>query len=238
MGILEGKRAIVTGAGQGVGRGIALAFASEGCAIAAAGRTESKLHDVVKEIETRGARGIPVVCDVGDAEQIEHCVQVTVEQFGGIDILVNNAQQVPLGRLLDVSDKAFRIGFDTGPLATLRFMRACHPHLMGGGVIVNLGTGAALRPDPVGYGAYTAVKEATRSLTRDLARLGRLDQGPPRRIEGVPGDRPARARRGLRARHRARRGGPGRPRRGLHHGQHAHTGRRPGLPALSAGRLE
>ena len=169
MGILEGKRAIVTGAGQGVGRGIALAFASEGCAIAAAGRTESKLHDVVKEIETRGARGIPVVCDVGDAEQIEHCVQVTVEQLGGVDILVNNAQQVPLGRLLEVSDKAFRIGFDTGPLATLRFMRACHPHLMGGGVIVNLGTGAALRPDPVGYGAYTAVKEATRSLTRAAA---------------------------------------------------------------------
>ena len=169
MGILDGKRAIVTGAGQGVGRGIALALASEGCAVVAAGRTESKLQDVVQEIDERGGRGVAVACDVGDADQIEHCVAVTLQRLGGIDILVNNAQGVPLGRLLEVTDSAFQAGFDTGPLATLRFMRACHPHLKGGGSVVNLGTGAALRADPVGYGAYAAVKEATRALTRAAA---------------------------------------------------------------------
>jgi len=169
MGILAGKTAIVTGAGQGVGRGIALALASEGCAVAVAGRTSSKLEAVVKEIEGRGERAHAIVCDVGDAAQIEACVARTLELFGGIDILVNNAQEVPLGKLLEVSDEAFVSGFESGPLASLRFMRACHPHLVGGGCIVNLGTGAALRPDPIGYGAYAAVKEATRSLTRAAA---------------------------------------------------------------------
>ncbi len=169
MGKLEGKVALVTGAGQGVGRGIALALAAEGAAVAVAGRTEAKLLDTVAEIQGRGGRATKVVCEVGDAAQIEACVKHTVRVLGGIQILVNNAQVVPLGPLLDVSDAAFQAGFETGPLATLRLMRACHPHLKGDGAIVNLGTGAAFRPDPAGYGAYAAVKEATRALTRAAA---------------------------------------------------------------------
>jgi NAD(P)-dependent dehydrogenase (short-subunit alcohol dehydrogenase family) len=153
VGVLDGKVAIVTGSGQGVGRGIALALASEGCRVMVAGRTKEKLDVVCAEIAARGAEAIPFQCDVGFAEQIAGCVQATLDQFGTIDILVNNAQVVPLGRLLDVPEEAFAAGWDTGPLATFRFMRACHPHLKGGGSIVNLGTGAALRADPVGYGA-------------------------------------------------------------------------------------
>jgi NAD(P)-dependent dehydrogenase (short-subunit alcohol dehydrogenase family) len=169
MGVLEGKVAIVTGAGQGVGRGIALALADEGCAVTVAGRTEPKLRDTCAEIGRRGSKGIPVACDVGNLEQIGSCVDATIHHFGSIDILVNNAQSVPLGRLLEVTDEAFEEGWATGPLATLRFMRACHPHLKGGGSIVNLGTGASFRADPVGLGAYAAVKEATRTLTRAAA---------------------------------------------------------------------
>ena len=170
MGILDDQCAIVTGAGQGVGRGIALALATEGCAVSAAGRTESKLHAVVKEIEERGGRAIAVACEVSDSEQIDSCVERTVEELGGSQVLVNNAQSVPLGPLLEIADDAFRSGFETGPLASLRFMRACHPHLKErGGSIINLGTGAALRPDPHGHGAYAAVKEATRALTRAAA---------------------------------------------------------------------
>lgn len=169
MGFLEGKVAIVTGAGQGVGRGIALALAAEGCAITLAGRTEEKLIKVAGEIEARGARALPIRCEVGQIQDIEACVEKTVADLGGVQILVNNAQVVPLGSLLDVTEEAFAAGWQTGPLATLRFMRACHPHLEGDGAIVNLGTGAALRADPVGYGAYTAVKEAIRALTRAAA---------------------------------------------------------------------
>jgi NAD(P)-dependent dehydrogenase (short-subunit alcohol dehydrogenase family) len=166
---LEGRAALVTGAGQGVGRGIALALAAEGCAVAVAGRTGSKLRDVCGEIAGRGGAAVPVVCDVTHPEQIEACVEAVVERLGGLDVLVNNAQIVPLGTLLEVSDEDVEAGWRSGPLATLRLMRACHPHLRGGGSIVNLGTGAALRPDPVGYGAYAAVKEAIRALTRAAA---------------------------------------------------------------------
>ncbi len=176
MGKLAGRVALITGAGQGVGQGIALALADEGAAIAVAGRTESKLLDTCKLVEQRGARAVPIVCDVVDLEQIERCVATTVAELGTVDILVNNAQIVPLGTLLEVSDEMFEAGFRSGPQATHRFMRACHPHLKGGGVIINLGTAAALRHDPVGFGCYGAVKEAIRTLTRAAA----VEWGPDR----------------------------------------------------------
>jgi len=170
MGTLDGKVAIVTGAGQGVGRGIALALASEGAGVAVAGRTGSKLAETVARIEERGARAIAIRCDVCCLEDVERTVATTVRELGGIDILVNNAQIVPLGLLLSVSDEQFEAGWSSGPQATHRFMRAAHPHLARrGGVIVNLGSAAALRHDPVGYGCYGAVKEAIRTLTRAAA---------------------------------------------------------------------
>jgi NAD(P)-dependent dehydrogenase (short-subunit alcohol dehydrogenase family) len=76
---------------------------------------------------------------------------------------------VPLGKLLEVEDEEFERGFRSGPLASLRLMRACHDELCGGGVVINLGSGSALRPDPDGLGAYAAIKEATRMLTRAAA---------------------------------------------------------------------
>jgi meso-butanediol dehydrogenase/(S,S)-butanediol dehydrogenase/diacetyl reductase len=169
MKTLEGKVAIVTGSGQGVGQGIAFALSAEGSVVVVAGRTESKLNATCEEIEKRGGRATPMVCDVTNKEQIEACVAATVREHGTIDILVNNAQMVPLGMLLEVREEDFIAGFDSGPLATLRFMKACYSYLKGGGSIVNLGTSASLRWDPIGYGAYAAVKEATRSLTRAAA---------------------------------------------------------------------
>ncbi len=170
MGALEDKVALVTGAGQGVGQGIAYALAAEGAKIAAAGRTESKLQASCEEIGRRGSEGLPIVCDVMDAQQVEDCVQRAVEHFGRLDILVNNAQVVPLGTLMDMDDQQFQDGIDSGPLATLRFMRLCHPHLKkNGGIIINLASSSALRWDMRGYGAYAAAKEGIRCLTRAAA---------------------------------------------------------------------
>lgn len=168
--MLDGKVAVVTGSGRGVGRGIALALAGAGAAVTVCGRTPSTLEDTAAEIRRRGGRAITVECDVTDPARIDEVVARTVDELGGIQILVNNAQDSKaIGRLVDVDPDDFVAGFRSGPLATLRLMQACHPHLAGDGVVVNLGTSASMRPDPVDYGCYGAVKEAIRALSRAAA---------------------------------------------------------------------
>lgn len=154
-----------------MGQGIALALAGSGARVLVAGRTERRLERTVAEIEGRGGEAVAVVADVTDPDACEHLVERAVAELGGVDILVNNANITPLGSLLEVDDEAFRAGFEAGPLAVLRLMRRCHPHLVeaGGGVIVNLGSGSALRRDPVGIGCYAAVKDSIRVLTRSAA---------------------------------------------------------------------
>ena len=169
MGMLTGKVALVTGAGQGVGQGIAFALAAEGAAVAVTGRTASKVEDTCKQIEKRGGRAIAVACDVKSEKALAATVKEVVRQLGGIQILINNAQEVPLGPLNGVSDEQFTAGWESGPLATFRLMKLCHPYLKGDGSIVNLGSTSAMRWDMANYGCYAAVKEAIRSLTRAAA---------------------------------------------------------------------
>ena len=166
---LAGKVAIVTGAGQGVGQGIAFALADIGVAVAVSGRTLSKVQATAAEIESRGGKALALACNVNDVFSLEDMVNATLKTFGGIHILVNNAQEVPLGELLKVTDEAFTSGFTSGPLATHRLMKLCYPHLKGDGCIVNLASTAAKRWDMSNYGAYGAVKEAIRCLTRAAA---------------------------------------------------------------------
>ena len=171
MASLAGKVALVTGAGQGVGRGIALALAAAGAAVVAAGRTAAKVRDTAAAIEARGGRALAVTCDVFRAEDIGRTVAQTVEAFGAIDILINNAYDGAFGPLLSLDDAAFMRGIESGPLASFRFMRACYPHLKarGGGNIVNLVTSAAVRWDSANYGAYAVAKQGVRALTRAAA---------------------------------------------------------------------
>lgn len=169
MTTLEGKVALVTGAGQGIGQGICYALADLGAAISAVGRTEEKLITTCAEIERRGGTAIPVVCDVTDPEQVDRAVETTVAQLGAIDILVNNAQEFAFGPLLGVDLDTVEKGWSSGPLATLRLMRACYPHLKNGGVVLNLASGITTAPNPSGAGAYAAAKAAVQALSRAAA---------------------------------------------------------------------
>lgn len=171
MGTLDGKIALITGAGQGVGQGIAFAMAREGAAIAVTGRTESKLTATVEQIREFGGTAEAIVCDIAETEQITAAVARTVESFGGVDVLVNNASLNPLGPLLDLTPDLMQKAYASGPIAALHAMQAVHPIMKerGGGSIVNLVTSAAVRWDTSGYGGYASIKEALRSLTRTAA---------------------------------------------------------------------
>ncbi|WP_344588588.1 SDR family NAD(P)-dependent oxidoreductase [Actinomadura vinacea] len=167
---LEGKVALVTGAGQGVGRGVALALAREGAAVVLTGRTESKLRSVAVEIADRGAKAHPVVGDVGRREDVELMVAECVAVFGRLDVLVNNAQSSVQRLLKDTGEDDIDLAYRTGPLATFRAMRAALPHLRAeGGSIVNFGSSTAVQGDPA-FGSYAMAKEAIRGLTRTAAR--------------------------------------------------------------------
>lgn len=168
---LSGKVALITGAGQGVGQGIALALASEGVSIAVLGRTASKLEETCALLRERGVEAEPFAFNITDLEGVPGVVEEVVSRFGRLDILVNNAWFGIHGPLLGISDRDFQKGFTTGPFASFAFMKAAHPHLKasGDGHIINLVTSAMVRWDPTTYGAYAAAKTAVRSLTRTAA---------------------------------------------------------------------
>ena len=166
---LKEKVALVTGAGQGVGQGIAFELAKAGARVAVVGRTMEKLQSTCQAIEEAGGVAVAVQCDVKSEGSLRDCVQSVIDQYGGINILVNNAQEVPLGTLLELDDDQLDSGWQSGPLATFRLMKFCYPYLKGDGVIVNLGTAAGKRWDMTGYGAYAACKEAIRSMSRAAA---------------------------------------------------------------------
>ena len=168
---LDRKVVLITGAGQGIGQGVALAMAGAGASVVVTGRTLAKVEATANMVKERGGKALAVACDVKSAADLAATVERTVAAFGGLDILVNNAQEVPLGKLEDVTDEAFLAGFESGPLATHRLMRLARPHLAarGGGTIFNFCSSAGIRWDMTGYGCYAAVKQAIRSLTRAAA---------------------------------------------------------------------
>jgi 2-hydroxycyclohexanecarboxyl-CoA dehydrogenase len=170
-GRLQGRVALVTGAGQGIGRGTALALAKEGASVALVGRTLSKCEAVAAEIADLGGTAVAIACDVGVREQVDAAVAATVRALGGIDILVNNAQSSVQAKLEDTTDEDIELAWRSGALATFYAMQAALPHLKasGRGSIVNFGSSTAIEGN-VAFGAYAMAKEAIRGLSRVASR--------------------------------------------------------------------
>src|SRR5689334_500050 len=102
---LSGKVAFITGGGTGIGRACALLFAAEGAKVAIAARRKEKLEAVAKEIASTGAEAIAVSCDVTERKSVENALRATVERFGRLNIVVNNAGVVQVGTAEETSDE-------------------------------------------------------------------------------------------------------------------------------------
>ena len=168
---LAGKAAIVTGGGQGVGRGISLGLAESGAAVLLVGRRMHKLERVAEEIRSAGGTAECLAADIVTDGAPEQIIATAVERLGGVDILVNNANMAMPLPLSDYPDDEFRKAFEGGPRVSLTLMKLARPEMAkrGGGTIINLVTSAAVRWDAANYGIYSAVKEAVRALTRAAA---------------------------------------------------------------------
>jgi len=178
--VLQDKVAIVTGAGRGIGRAIALAYGREGAKVVVASRTQATIDKVVDEIKAEGGTAIGIRCDVGHKDQIQSCVEKTVEAFGTVHILVNNAQGFgteaePRGSTIEtpieeMSDEEWEYTYRTGVTATFWFMKAVFPYMKKQhyGKIINLSSSGGQFGMPY-ISAYNSNKEAVRGLTRTAA---------------------------------------------------------------------
>jgi NAD(P)-dependent dehydrogenase (short-subunit alcohol dehydrogenase family) len=172
MGRLEDRAVLITGAGAGVGRGIARCFAREGASICVAEIDATSGERVAGEIEELGGRGLCVPTDVGDREQVERAVARTVERFGGVHVLVNNAWSGgAMKRVEWMDDASVRRAFEVGTLGCLWAMQACFPHMkrQAHGRIISLCSLNGVNAHMFTV-HYNMAKEALRALTRTAAR--------------------------------------------------------------------
>lgn len=168
---LENNVTIITGGGKGIGYGLAQAFAAEGSNIVITGRTESRLLEAKERLESEfGIKVLPIVADGADEEAIRRVVARTVETFGKINTLINNAQVSRSGLpLVDHTREDFDMAIYSGLYAAFFYMRECFPYLKESkGSVINFASGAGLF-GKLGQASYAAAKEGIRGMSRVAA---------------------------------------------------------------------
>jgi NAD(P)-dependent dehydrogenase (short-subunit alcohol dehydrogenase family) len=169
---LEGRVAIVTGAGRGLGRSMTVALADAGANIVATARTESQIEETAGLVRESGRRCLTVRCDVTDSESVKSMVDASLAEFDRIDILVNNAGGATDGfgnSLENISDQQWRIGVDTNLTGAMYCSRAVIPDMLerGSGKIINVTSGFGLRAARNNF-IYTSAKAGLINFTRSL----------------------------------------------------------------------
>ena len=187
MARLEGKVALITGGTSGIGRATAVLFAREGARVTITGRDEARGAEVVAEIGGAGGEGIFVRADVRSAEECERSVSRTLETFGRLDVLFNNAGVYVANDVLGCDEDEWDLQVDTSLKGAYLMSRAALPHMIaqGSGSIVHCSSGWGLVGGAKGA-AYCAAKGGMVLLTKSMA----IDHGPQGiRVNAVcPGD--------------------------------------------------
>lgn len=172
-GRLDGKVAIITGAGQGIGAAIARRYAGEGAKVLITGRTLAKLEEVAAQIVAEGGTAVALSATAGDARQSDLTIARAIADWGRVDVLVNNAHSFT--DFLPLEDPRMEencmVDLQSAFFGALQLMQRCYPHMVanGGGSIINFGSSYGIRCEP-GFLAYAASKEAIRTLTKTAAR--------------------------------------------------------------------
>ncbi|AFM20126.1 dehydrogenase of unknown specificity, short-chain alcohol dehydrogenase like protein (plasmid) [Mycolicibacterium chubuense NBB4] len=176
-GRLQGRVAMITGAGSGIGRASAELFAAEGAAVAVVDLRADAAQETADKITASGGRALALAADVTSAQQVEAAVGQAVAEFGSLDLLYNNAGIDSRGSVAEATEEDWDRCFAVNVKGTFLCSKAVVPHLRdaGGGAIVNQGSVAGLVAVP-NFAAYCAAKGAVASLTRSMA----VDLAPQR----------------------------------------------------------
>ena len=179
---LEGKVALVTGSGRGIGAGIARKFAEAGAAVAVTGRTSDEIDAVAAEIRAAGGKAVALRCDISDPEQLPGLVEQTIAELGGLDIIVNNAGGAMSPAFVDTTYQVLEEHFRLIVSMPFELVRLALPHMLerpGANVINILSPGAYSAPR--GNLAYYVAKMALTHMTKLMA----ADIGPKVRVNAI-----------------------------------------------------
>jgi len=172
---LTGKVAVVTGAGSGIGRGVALLLAEMGASIALLDIDDAKGRSTAAEIQDQSGHALAVKCDVRSASDCRHAVESTIQKWGKIDILCNCAGIAIRKNIVDLTEDEWDLALDVTLKGIYLLSREVVPHMIrnGGGSIINIGSGWSLKGG-LKAASYCAAKGGAVNLTRAMA----IDHGP------------------------------------------------------------